>query len=171
VVLDLPTSVRTVARGEAKAWSLGRESLFEIARQNLVDSAVLQDAPVSIHPGVELHAFAGDPFYAASHALVLERYLPDVLPHGALIGIPKRDVLIAHFIRNIGATEAIGAMLQVVIGMHADGPGSLSPHLYWYRGGEFITLPYHVDGESLHFTPPGDFIEMLHELAGRADLS
>lgn len=171
VVIDLPTTVRTVARSEAKAWPLERESLFELARRNLAAGAALEDIAVSVQPGVDLHAYTGDPYYAASHALVFERYAPAPLPHGALVGIPKRDVLLAHFIRNIGAAEAIGALMQIVIGMHADGPGSLSPHLYWYRGGEFITLPYHVDGESLRFTPPGDFVDMLQRLAGSANLS
>jgi len=173
VVLDLPTTVRTVARSEAKAWPLERETLFEIGRHNLSQQDRLKDTVVSVQPGVDLHLLTGDAFYAASHALILDVYLPKPLPHGALVAMPKRDVLLVHHIRNIGAVEAIGSMLQAVVGMHTDGPGSLSPHLYWHRHGEFITLPYQLegDGESLNFAPPGDFAEMLQQLSDRADLS
>ena len=171
IVLDLPRSVRTVARSEADAWPLDHEALFALGRNNLRSSGLMKDNAVQMQPGVELHLYASDSFYAASHILILGDYLPADLPNGALVGIPKRDVLLVHHIRNIGVAEAIGAMLQAVIGMHADGPGSLSPNLYWYRNGVLQVLPYELTGNTLDFTPPADFGEMMNELADRANLT
>jgi hypothetical protein len=171
VVLDLPTTVRTISRTEARVWRLENEDLFEIGRANLRQSGALKETVVPLQQGVNLHLFAGDSFYAASHALIFNDYAPEQLPHGALVGIPKRDVLLAHFIHDIGAVEAISSMLQAIIGMHRDGPGSLSPNLYWYLNGEFITLPYELADDELSFTPPNDFLELLTDLSDRANLS
>ncbi len=171
LVLDLPSSVRTVTRSEAGDWPISTTALFEISRSNLRASGDMKDNVVPLQPGVDLHLYTGDAFYAASHALIIDRYLPADLDYGTLVGIPKRDILLAHHIRNIGVTEAIGAMLQTIIGMHKDGPGSLSPNIYWYRKGEFVLLPYELTGDTLNFVPPADFAELLNELAEHANLS
>ena len=171
IVLDLPRSVRTVARSEADAWPATHDELFKIGRDNLRTAGLMKDNAVQVQPGVELHLYAGDSFYSASHALIIDDYLPTDLSLGALVGVPKRDILLTHHIRNIGATEAIGAMLQAIIGMHQDGPGSLSAQLYWHHDGEFITLSYAVRGDTLDFTPPEAFVDMLGMLADRANLT
>ncbi len=171
LVLDLPRSVRTVARSEANAWPTDDDELFAIGRANLTQTGKLTDNTVPVQPGVDLHLYTGDAFYAGSHALILQTYLPADLPHGVLVGFPKRDVLLAHHIHNIGVTEAIGAMLQAILGMYRDGPGSLSPNLYWFRNGEFTLLPYQLHEESLDFSPPDAFVDMLNELADRANLT
>ncbi|MCS6848778.1 MAG: hypothetical protein RMN52_13825 [Anaerolineae bacterium] len=171
IVLDLPTTVRTISRSEAKGWALETTELFEIGRRNLRRAGLLKHTAVAVRPGVEIHLYSGDPYYAASHALILDAYLPDDLPHGALVGLPRRDAILLHIIRNIGVTEAIGSMLQAIVGMYADGPGSLSPNLYWFWQGEFITLPYELDGNVLDFSPPADFAELLQRLGESAELS
>ena len=67
--------------------------------------------------------------------------------------------------------EAAGAMLQVIVGMHRDGPGSISQNLYWYHEGEYIVLPYELEDQSLRFLPPDDFSELLDELGEVAGYS
>lgn len=171
IVLDLPTTVRTISRSEAKGWALEVPELFEIGRRNLRRAGLLKRTAVAVRPGVEIHLYSGDPYYAASHALILDAYLPDNLPHGALVGLPRRDAILLHIIRNIGVAEAISSMLQAIVGMYADGPGSLSPNLYWFWHGEFITLPYELDGNVLDFSPPADFAELLERLGESAELS
>jgi len=171
IVLDLPKSVRTVARSEAAAWPVPCEALFKIGRDNLRCSGPLKDNAVQVHPGLELHLYTGDAFYAASHALIMADYLPPELPFGALVGIPKRDILLAHHIHNIGVREAIGAMLHVIIGMHEEGPGSLAPNLYWHRQGEFVNLHYSTRDGLLEFTPLASFAGLLERLADRASRS
>jgi hypothetical protein len=67
--------------------------------------------------------------------------------------------------------EAVTAMLQVIVGMHQDGPGSLSPHLYWRRDGETVVLPYEVEDDALTLVPPEEFMTTMDELAEIAELS
>ena len=100
--------------------------LFSIGRQNLRATGKLKPNTIQLEPGTALTVYTGDPFYAASHALIIDDYIPAGNKHGMLVGVPKRDILILHAIQNIGAMEAAGAMLQVIVGMHRDGPGSIS---------------------------------------------
>lgn len=171
IVLDLPTTVRTISRSEARSWPIETEELFEIGRRNLRAAGLLEHTPVVAQSGVEVYLYSGDPYYAASHVLFLDTYLPNDLPHGALVGIPRRDVILLHIIRNIGVTEAIGMMLQAIIGMYADGPGSLSPNLYWFQHGQFDMLPYTLDDNMVDFSPPPDFAWLLDRLGANASLS
>ena len=171
LALDLPTTVRTVSRAEAEVWRLDPEDLLDIGRRNLRASSKLAETVFPLEPGARLKVLTGDPYYAASHALFLDQYLRDDLPHGVLVGIPKRDMLLLHEIRDLGLMEAVTALLQLIVGMHRDGPGSLSPCLYWYHDGEFTVVPYEMDDDTLTLVPPDEFVELMDELAESADLS
>ena len=175
LALDLPTTVRTISKMEAAQWKFDEEELLDIGRRNLRNSGLLKSTMVPLEQGTKLHLYSGDNFYAASHVLIFEDYLLQdtarMHKYGALVGIPKRDVMLVHYIQNVGAVEAIGAMLQVIIGMHRDGPGSITPNLYWYHDQEFELLPYELEGQSLNFTPPNEFLALLNELSDRASLS
>lgn len=175
LALDLPTTVRTVSKMEAALWKFDEDELLDMGRRNLRKGGLLKSTMVPLEQGTSLHLYSGDNFYAASHALIFDEYLAQyggrMRKYGALVGIPKRDVLLAHYIQNVGAVEAIGAMLQVIIGMHRDGPGSVTPNLYWFYENDFELLPYELDGQSLNFTPPDEFLAVLNELSDRASLS
>jgi|YNPMSStandDraft_1061717.scaffolds.fasta_scaffold26916_2 hypothetical protein len=171
LVMDLPTTVRTVAPGEAQRWGLRDSDLFEVGRRNLRQSSRLKASTASLLPGTEVVLYHGDPYYAASHALIIQDYLPTDLPYGALVGLPRRDALLLHVIRNVGMAHAVNAMLRVIVGLHREGPGSLSPYLYWLRDDEFLPLPYDLDGKSLDFQPPPEFVALLQHLGQIAELS
>lgn len=171
LALDLPTTVRTVARSEAEAWGFDFDELFEIGRQNLKNAGLLARRTIAINHSVPLTLYSGDAFYGASHALILDEYLPDDLPHGALVGIPKRDVMLVHHIRNAGVFDAIPAMIQVIINMHRDGPGSISPNLYWFYQDEIVCLPAKISKGELNFAPPQAFSDVLDEMRLRAEMS
>ena len=171
LAIDLPTTVRTVSKSEVDGWGLSTDDLFNIGQHNLRHAGLLNGNSVQLDEGIAITLFSGDAFYAASHALIIDAYLPRENPHGILVGIPKRDVLLMHTIRNVGAMEAAVAMLQVIIGMHQDGPGSISPFLYWHLDGEYVTLPYELTGKSLRFQPTAEFVELIDELGEVASLS
>jgi hypothetical protein len=171
LALDLPSTVRTVSRAEIEEWGIESGALLDIGRRNLRDSGRLNVSTIPLEQGTQLKLLSGDPYYAASHLLILDAYIPREPAYGLLVGIPKRDVLILHEIQNMGVMEAATAMLQVIVGMHQDGPGSLSPYLYWRRDGESVVLPYEVDGDALTLVPPDEFVEVMDELAEIAELS
>jgi hypothetical protein len=170
LVLDLPKSVRTISRSEIAQWPLDEDELFMLGRRNLAGSAFLEETRVQL-PGSELYMLSGDNFYAASHLLILERYQTRPMPHGMLLSTPKRDVILAHYIKDIGVLEAISGMLEVTVSMYDEGPGSLSPHLYWMRNGAFTTLNYTLKDGAFGLVPPSEFSDVLHELSMYAQLS
>jgi len=171
LALDLPTTVRTVSMSEADHWGMDADQLFTIGRDNLRNGGLLKGNVVLLEQGTPLSIYMGDPFYAASHALIIDDYVTRDMTHGLLVGIPKREVMILHPIRNVGAMEAAGAMLQVIVGMHRDGPGSISPNLYWYRDGNYIVLPYEIEDQSLQFLPPDEFVDLIDDLGEVASYS
>ncbi|HQW36371.1 MAG TPA: hypothetical protein PKY60_13105 [Thermoflexales bacterium] len=171
LALDNPIAVRTIARSETREWDLSDTELLRIGRQNLLDQGLLRPERVQVEAGSDLYVYTGDPYYAASHVLLLDEYLPDVLPNGALIGIPRRDLFVAHYIRNPGALEVISAMIQLIIGLYREGPGSISANLFWFWRGAFIQLPYEIKDDELDFEPPDEFVDMLDDLTAGVSLS
>ncbi len=170
LVIDLPRSIRTVAQSEIRPWGLTEDELFSIGRRNLAASAFLDDLRVTM-PGASIHMYTGDALYAASHVLVFERYITEPMPHGIVLSMPKRDVILAHYISNIGVLDAVRGILQVTTTMFDEGPGSLSDSLYWYRNGALTRLPYELVNGSYSFAPPTVFVDLLTELSEHAHYS
>ena len=52
--------------------------------------------------------------------------------------------------------------------MFQQGPGAISPGLYWWRNGTISLLPAQLDGKKVAFAPPDEFIAVLNELAAPA---
>jgi hypothetical protein len=164
LVFDLPSSIRNVTPEEIKSWGKSEEELFEIGLANVMENCIPDVTEQELGEGITLTLFSDESFFVASHALLLEEH-PDCLgPFGALVGIPHRHVLLAFPIQNRRVLQAIPMMIPIIAGMERDGPGSISSMLYWYRDGEFANLPYRIKDNTLNFSPPEDFVEVLNLL-------
>lgn len=168
LVFDLPRSVRTVVRDEADRWNLSDSELFEIALANL---RKLEDMPrveaMEFGEGIILYAFAGDSFLTASIALVIKDY-PEILgEHGALVGVPTRHIAVVYPVQDLGVVPAINQIIPMLARIEREGPGSISPHLYWYFNGAYMLLPYRLTDKSIDFQPPDAFVEVLNNLPER----
>ena len=79
--------------------------------------------------------------------------------------MPRRHTVVFHVIQNLAVVSAINSMLNVVPQMCFEGPGSITPSLYWWRPGQaLMQLPTHVSGDTVEFHPPPAFTEMLNRL-------
>jgi hypothetical protein len=161
VVVDTPTTVRTVTVEEMDGWPVSGDALFMLGRANVrsdgrlqVDEQDLGGVPVSV-----LHGWS---FYAATHLAWLEEYV-DVGPHGALVIAPSRSLIVAHVIQpRVGYRWTVAAAQELqaqAYQAYEEGPGSLSPHLFWWRTGELALLETRYDGDSLVL--PRDFLDVL----------
>ena len=121
-----------------------------------ISEAVLDD-------GARCYIFMGDDFVAV-HALVLNRYPRCIGRHGALVGIPSRNVLVAGPIDDLSVVSAVRGMIPVIRAAEEEGPGSITTNLYWYLDGSFTNLPYILDENELKFGPPEAFLELLNRL-------
>ena len=102
----------------------------------------------------------------ADYERALEDYIESPTPYGAVVAVPHRHVVVFHAIRNLGVVKAISAMLPVAFGMYQEGPGSISPNLYWYRDGKFTLLPSKVTAKEITFLPPDTFVTEVLNILG-----
>lgn len=165
LVFDLPSSIRNVTPEEAQAWGKSPAELFDIGLANVRETCIPDVSEQEMGEGVTLTLFSDESFFVASHALLLDQHPECVGPFGALVGIPHRHVLLAYPIEDLRVMQAVPMIIPVIAGMERDGPGSISPMLYWYQDGDFTNLPYRIEKNTLHFSPPEDFVEMLNLLA------
>lgn len=171
LVFDLPSSIRNVTPEEAEAWRRSPEELFDIGLANVRENCIPDKSDQELAPGLTIRLLSDESFFVASHALLLEDHPECIGTHGTLVGIPHRHVLLAYPIEDLRVIQAINLLIPIVLGMEREGPGSVSPRLYWHHCGEFVDLPYRIEDQTLHFTPPEAFIEMLQLLSEGEDFT
>jgi hypothetical protein len=162
---DLPTTVQTVPLERAAAWGVGEDELFRVGFANVRAQDLPEVSTRRLDPhGVELTLLTGESFFIATSALWLDDLIDVPRQTGALVGIPSRDVVIVHAIRDGRVLHAVQLMLASLDTMFREGPGSLSPSLYWWRLGTLTRLEGGVEDDVVRFAPPDDFTRMLERL-------
>ena len=131
-----PRGERTVVTDDATRWPVTTDQLFAVGREG-----VRADGPLEcdVIDDTGIRVLEGATFYAATHLVWLESYL-DPGPYGALAIAPTRSTIAACPIRKDTA-EITAERLRAFAGdAHEDGPGSLSPDLFWWREGRMSLL-------------------------------
>ena len=164
LVFDLPHSVESVPPELPDKWGKSVDELFTLGLANVKQSANPSIEQVEIKDGVSFTACTGDSFFIASLALLLDQLDGATGPHGTLVAIPHRHMLLFHRIDNADAVLAVQHLGVLAVNLDEQGPGSISPNLFWYRAGKFLDLPFGVEGDTFTFRPPDEFMEMLTEL-------
>ncbi|MFK4069822.1 immunity 49 family protein [Streptomyces sp. NPDC029674] len=167
LALDTPTSVRIL--NDHDVARVGAEQLWAAARQNLIREPV-EHVEVTGPQGARLQSVHGDSHFVASKALVLPelarattgRELPEA---GALVAVPSRNLLAFHPIEDGTVVDAVNDLGTYALGAHEDGPGALSPRLYWWHQGRLTSLTV-IDHETRSFSvvPPPELMEVMREL-------
>jgi hypothetical protein len=168
---DLPSNVVTVNAESLERWKCNPDEVWYQALANLrrTEKAAVDNVDVG---GATLRAMTGDSFFIASNLLLLGDFLEDEPEWGALAAVPNRHTLVFHPIRDASALRAIDAMVVMASGMCAEGPGSISPNLFWWRDGVLKTLPTVEAADHFEFVPPDEFVtEVLEPLAQRSSLN
>jgi hypothetical protein len=160
LALDLPTTVRSLSRGDLGDWGRTPEEMYDLGLANVRE----QDVPLDRDLGDGVRLLLGDSFFVATWALMLERYLDPIPEHGALVALPHRHALAFKPISDLSVVQAISGMLNLAIESYREGPGSISPNLYWWRAGKLTLLPSRLEGKRVNFMPPDEFTEMLNSL-------
>ncbi|MBL4685165.1 MAG: hypothetical protein JKY37_11290 [Nannocystaceae bacterium] len=156
---DLPDAVATVPRTDVRKWPLSFDEAFELGLDNVMAQDPVHDQEVELESGGCFTAMIGDSFFVTSRMLTLDRTL-DGGEFGALVAVPNRHTMLVSPIVDLTAMEVLNAMLVVAHHRHEEGPGPLSPHLFWCRDGVSpMTLRATVDGDDLSFTAPEEFVD------------
>jgi hypothetical protein len=165
--LDRPTSVRMLTDHDVRR--AGLRELAEAGYANLMRVPV-QHGQIAVHGRALLHSVYGDSPFVASKALFLPELarqvtgedLPDA---GALVVVPTRHLLAYHPIADGSVADAINDLAAYAYGAHQDGPGSLSPRVYWWHGGGLTSLTS-IDHDTRTFSlqPPPELLGMMKGL-------
>ena len=162
LVFDLPDAIRNVQPSHVLDWNKDEDDLFSIALANVRENYPMHVTREDMG-GFTVWFANNDHFFTGNIVYELEDR-PELLgSKGALIAIPHRHSALIYPIEDLGVVTAIQKMIPAAYSMHEEGPGSLTPNLFWYHNGIFIHLPYEVQEEKLHFIPPDSFMEMLNQ--------
>jgi hypothetical protein len=157
IVADTPTTVRTVVTDDATRWPVNTDQLFAVGRDG-----VRADGPLEcdVIDDTGIRVLEGSTFYAATHLVWLESYL-DPGPYGALAVAPTRSTIAACPIRKATAQVTAERLRAFAGDAHEDGPGSLTPDLFWWREGR-LTLLERADTGPAEL--PADFLRFVASL-------
>jgi hypothetical protein len=165
--LDGPTSVRILTDRDVER--AGLEALGEAGRANLMRVPVRHEE-VGVEGQARLHSVYGDSPFVASMALFLAEVaakvvgerLPDA---GALVVVPTRHNLVYHPITDGSVVDAVNSLASYALGAHEDGPGALSPRVYWWHRGSLTSLTV-IDHDTLTFSvqPPAHLLSLMKGL-------
>lgn len=97
---------------------------------------------------------------------------------GALVVVPSRHNLVYHPITDGSVVDAVNSLASYAVGAYGDGPGALSPQVYWWHDGGLTSLTV-IDEATRTFSlrPPPPLLALMKgldrldhagRLAGRA---
>lgn len=166
LVFDLPHSIRGVTREEAAIWGKQNEELFAKGLENVKRISIPEIVPYDLKiKGIPLASrsiflFCGD-VYTTSHVFMLGEH-PDCMgKYGSLVGIPHRHSLLVYPINDRATVEVMNRLPRMLAGMFTEGPGSISPRMYWHHDGVFETIPYSFSKDQLYLSPPRELLDQL----------
>ncbi|WP_432037424.1 immunity 49 family protein [Streptomyces cucumeris] len=165
--LDGPTSVRILT--DADVERAGFEELGQAAYTNLARVPVDHEE-LLIEGRARVHTVRGDSPFVAAKALVLSDLAREVvgepLPEGgALVVVPNRHHLAYHPIADGSVADALNGLAAYALGAHEDGPGALSPRVYWWHRGRLTSLTdIDHDTRTLSLRPPPELLGLMKGL-------
>ena len=164
LVADLPTTVQTLGKQTVAAWDMPIDKLFGIATTHMAEEAATYDrSDVDLGAGTSAKALSGNSFFVGSQVIRF-RELAGELPQGALVVAPTRHILIWHPLETAEKTiRAVNSIIALAANLYAQGPGSLTPTLFWWHGA-LTVLPATTAGGKTQFAPPDEFVELLESL-------
>lgn len=164
LVFDQPDTITNIKPSQASGWMKTDGELFQLAVENTRANNPISVSPFSFEDFSVFFAEA-DHFFVPNILFDLDARAGLTGLHGALIGLPHRHAALIYPIHDLNVIQAINGLIPTIHGMYREGPGSLSPCLFWYHNGDLIELPYTISDDSLTFSPPVAFVEMLNQLA------
>ncbi|MEV1022637.1 immunity 49 family protein [Streptomyces sp. NPDC050264] len=169
LALDGPDSVRLLTDQDvARA---GADALWAAGQRNLVREP-LRYEEVRLDGHAVLYSVYGDSPFVSTKALVLQELVAEVtgrrMPDaGALVVVPTRHLLAFHPIVDGSVVDAVNDLATYAFKAHEDGPGSLSPRVYWWHEGRLTSLTV-IDDETRTFSvrPPAELLDVMKALHG-----
>lgn len=166
LAVDVAEGVRCVPAREVtelgwdldEAWSSALAQTELLERPDEINTIDIGGADI-------IHVFGDRPF-TASMVGVIDRLIEetaDIGPDGAIVSMPLRHSVLVHPIGEDDPRTAIAGMIPITRQLFKQGPGSVSPHLYWWRDGALQWIPTFFDGTiaGVEFYPSDDLATVI----------
>lgn len=172
IALGTPDNVRVLSDRDVALveW----DTLATAARTNLLSEPVNYDT-ADLPGGAVLHIL-GHPesVFAASKVLVFEEAVraidgPEIPDEGVLLVVPNRHNLVFHQLADEHVGEAVNALAQFGQGAYEDGPGRLTPRVFWWRAGTLTSITvFDQESRTMRISPPDELMTIMRRLVGTA---
>jgi hypothetical protein len=131
---DLPTTVSLVRRSDIASWGVSDDALFEVALDNVRASEAVARGVVAGEGATDVEELSSGSHFAASHALLLHDHVGASPGDRLLVAVPNRhQVLFARLASGDPAGPVLAAMRPLVARSFRNGPGSISPRVFWWK--------------------------------------
>ena len=115
-----------------------------------------------------VHIFGQRPFTASMIGVVDELIsgCAEIGEFGAIVALPLRHSILVHPIHDVSIEAAIAGLVPITRQLYKQGPGSVSPHLYWWRDGALTWIPtvYEDDRMIVEYYAPPELVEIISTL-------
>lgn len=168
--LDMPETIHTMTDSEVARCG-GPDELRRAGLANLASLQVEERKDIQAPDGSNFTVAHGPSPYTASRALVMPDLIasllgPADLTHGVLFGIPDRHQVIVHVIHDKTVLTTAPKMARFAEVGYDDSPGPLSPHLYWWRSGQWEPVTVSASAGRIGIGASGEFRRIIAQLAG-----
>jgi hypothetical protein len=169
LAVDVADAVRCVPADEVRelGWDVDEAWASAIVQTELLE------VPEELHTidlgGAELlHVFGERPF-TASMVGVVDKLIATAAPigdDGAIVSIPLRHSILVHPLVDDSVAAAITGLVPITRQLYKQGPGSVSPHLYWWRDGGLTWIPtvFEHDTMRIEYYAPPELADILTRL-------
>ncbi|MGW2724128.1 hypothetical protein [Streptomyces sp. NPDC001492] len=172
IALDTPNDVRLLSDSDVAL--VDWDTLAAAARTNLLSEPVNYDT-ADLPDGALLHIL-GHPesVFAASKVLVFEETVratggPEIPDEGVLLVVPNRHNLVFYPLADRHVGEAVNALAQFGQGAYEDGPGRLSPRVFWWRDGTLTSITlFDQESRTMRISPPDELMAIMRRLIATA---
>jgi hypothetical protein len=168
VVADLPRTVMAVDPALTATWGRSADEVFGLALEQTLRECPIEWEQVDLGAeggGAVLHVASADHFFVTTHALRIGSRSDLLAPAGVLVAMPDRQTMLALPVAGNRLAAAIQQFVRIVLRRYQQGPGSVSPHLYWRRpDGTFATQRCELADGAPRFSPMPEFAAVLARL-------
>lgn len=171
LAIDVPGAVRCVPIREVSELGWDLDEAWASAHSQ----TEMLEVPDEIHTidigGADIiHVFGDRPFVASMIGVIdqLIDETADIGQAGAIVSMPLRHSVLVHPVGVHDVRTAIAGLIPITRQLFKQGPGSVSPHLYWWREGELQWIPTFFDGTiaGVDYYPSDELAATIADLSG-----
>ncbi len=123
----------TVNDDQVQKWGVPVDRVWQDARQHTIWDESRERRILA--KGATRVVWVRSSFFASSVLLDLDHLLSRSNRHGALAMVPCRDALLYVEMDSTDIAHNAADMMEIGSQWYVDGPGSISPDIFWYRPG------------------------------------